>query len=364
MSVRKVEEGFKPIRCGPVGTSGHKKLSFLPFLFILFPLPVKADRAWIRPPDTPFKSFKAHINALGNSHKTYAEHRLSLQRKKAGAFQLPRRIQTAQELYLSGTLKSAEEAFQKITRLAHSADWNEEDRRIIFYAFLRSAQITGLPDIKKALLLSAVQFFRKPVTPRHADYNLFPPPLTEQFNELLKTRVFFTVNWRKVFPEHEIILVNGERVPSDKPSKIPSGVHRITALSSSHIPYSQAVRLSRLISRPPKTNLLTTGACRALKIAFGWEAKSVRLLKPECPAPLKFVGPVILPEKPSSEKQLLSQNTLSLTEISAVQKMENPKKISSVPKWVWIAGGTVVAGLVLHLGYTHLEKSPPPVFYY
>ena len=356
---------IKPLWRPPAGKPDHKKISFLPLILIWFCLsPAKADRAWIRPPDTHFKSFKAHVAALGNSHKTYGEYRLSLQRKKAGAFQLIRRIQTAQELYLSGTLKSAEEAFQKIARLAHSADWNEEDRRIMLYAFLRSAQITGSPDIKKALLLSAVQFFRKPITPRHADYNLFPPPLTEQFNELLRTRVFFTVNWKKVFPEHEIILVNGEMIPSDKPSKIPSGVHRVTALSSSHIPYSQVIRLSRLISRPANTKPLTTGACRALRIASEWEAKTVRLLKPECPPPLKFVGPMILPEKPPAEKRTVSQNTLSLVETSTVQKMETPEKISSVPKWVWIAGGTVVAGLVLHLSYTHGEKSSPPVFYY
>ena len=365
MSVRKTEEGLNSLRRPSAGTFDCKKLSFFPVFFILcFPQTAKAGLAWIKPPGTPFKSFRAHVDALGSSHETYGERRLSLQRKKAGAFRLLRRIQTAQELYLSGTLKSAEGAFRKIARLAHSADWNEEDRRIIFYAFLRSAQITGSADIRKALLLSAVQFFRKPVTPRHADYNLFPPPLIRQFNELLKAQVFFTVNWREVFPEHEIILVNGERVPSNKPSKIPSGAHRVTALSSSHIPYSKVISLSRLISRQVNTKSLTTGVCRELKTVSGWEAKSVRLLKPECPAPLKFAGPAVLPEKPLPEKRFLSQSALSLAVVGAGQKTETPKKISSVPKWVWIAGGTAAAGLILHLSYTSAEKPPPPVFYY
>ena len=219
----------------------HKMLKFLFVVLTLGVLfPAKADRAWIKPPQTPFSRFKAHIEALDSPHITYAEYQLSQLRKTSQTFKLIHRIQRAQELYLSETIPAAKKAFQDIIQTVHAADWNEEDRRIILYAFLRSAQLEEQPDIKKAFLLSASRFFRKRITPQQADYNLFPPPMTEKFNSLLKDQVFFTVNWRETFPEHEIILVNGERVSIHKPLQIPEGVYRITALSSSHALWSRA----------------------------------------------------------------------------------------------------------------------------
>lgn len=339
---------------------------FLYFLlFLFFFSSTNATIAWIRAPQTSFINFKAHIDALDDPHITYAEHQLSHYRKTAKNFQLIDRIQKAQEFYLSGTIPSAKEAFQNITRLAHKADWDEEDRRIIFYAFLRNAQLEDQPDIKRAFLLSAIPLFQIPITPQHADYTLFPPPLTEKFNALLKSQVFFTVNWKEVFPKHEIILINGKRAPPDKPLKIPEGLYRITALSSSNTPWSKTVNLSRLLSRTIHTKALTIGACKNLKIAPQWEEKSVRLLSPECPTPLKFAGPTVKPEKGkgpaapelnSLEKELSAQTRLS-------QKTKIPKKISDIPKWVWVVSGAVAVSLVIYLNDSQSTKKPEPIFY-
>ena len=237
-------------------------------LTLIFLFPAKANIAWVKPPQTSFLDFKAHIEALDSPHITYGDYQLLQHRKAAHSLKLINHIQKAQELYLSGTIPSAKQAFQNITQMAHAADWEEEDRRIILYAFLRSAQLEEQSDIKRAFLLSAVQFSRKRITPEQADYTLFPPPLTEEFNTLLKNQVSFTVLWKEIFPEHEIILINGERVSVRTPIKIPEGVYRITALSSSHTPWSQTISLSRLISRPVYTKTLTTGTCQTLKIAI------------------------------------------------------------------------------------------------
>ncbi|MCY4512066.1 MAG: hypothetical protein OXB86_00085, partial [Bdellovibrionales bacterium] len=152
--------------------------------FFLFP--VNANTIWIKPPQKSLLNFKAHIEALGSPHISYGEHQFSQRRKEAQSFKLMAQIQKAQELYLSGTIPSAKKAFQNIIQMAHASDWDKKDRRIILYAFLRSAQLEERPDIKRAFLLSAVQFSRKPITPQQKDYTLFPPPLTKIFNTLLK----------------------------------------------------------------------------------------------------------------------------------------------------------------------------------
>ena len=333
-------------------------LSALLILFFFFP--AEADRrAWIKPPRTPFLNFKAHIEALDSPHITYGEYQLSRRRKIAQTFQLIHRIQKAQELYLSGTVPSAKKSFQDILQTAHAADWNEEDRRIILYAFLRSAQLEKQPDIKKAFLLSAGRFFRKRIPTEGMDYSLFPPPLTEKFNALLENQVVFTVNWNKIFPEHEIILVNGERVPVHQPLQMPEGVYRITALSSSHAPWSRALSLSRLISRPVHTKPLTTGVCRSLKIAPQWEHPSVQLLSPECPAPLKFAGEGIVPTgedfPPGEGGRLKTDFPDEETGLSKKRK---------IPKWLWIAGAVAAGGFLIYLQDSLSTQNPPPVFYY
>ena len=335
------------------------KLLFLfLILFIPFPVPAKADRAWIKPPQTPFLSFKAHIEALDFPHTTYAEYQLSQRRKAAQTFKLIHRIQKAQELYLSETISLAKKSFQDITQMAHAADWNEEDRRIILYAFLRSAQLEDQPDIKKAFLLSASRFFRKQITAKKADYNLFPPPLTEKFNSFLKNPIFLKMNWREIFPEHEIILVNGETVSIHKPLQIPEGTYRITALSSSHAPWSGALSLSQLISRPVHTKALTTGACQSLKIAPQWENPSVQLLSPECPAPLKFAG----------EAAAISKEKDALSAEGGAPQMDFPEKTNlskkrKIPKWLWIAGGVAAGSLLIYLQDFQSTQKPPPIFY-
>ena len=335
----------------------------MPALFVIlipfFFFPARADKAWIKPPQTPFLNFKAHIEALGSPHITYAKYQLSQRRKIAQTFKLIQHIQKAQELYLSGTLPSAKKAFQDIIQMAHAADWNEEDRRIILYAFLRSAQLEEQPDIQKALLLSASRFFRKRITPQQADYNLFPPPLTEKFNSLLKSQVFFTVNWKEIFPKHEIILVNGERVSVHKPLQTPAGVYRTTALSSSYAPWSRTFSLSRLISRPVHTKALTTGTCRSLKIAPKWENPSVQLLSPECPAPLKFAGGGVL----SNKEDLLPAKEGTI-QMNFPEKATNLSKKRKIPKWLWITGGIAAGSLLIYLQDFQSTQKPPPVFHY
>ena len=330
-------------------------------LFLSHSLLAKGKTVWIKPLQIPLADFRAYIQALGAPHITYAEHQRLRRRAQAEEFHLIDRIQKAQEFYLSGDLSSAKKSFQEITTLAHKADWSEEDRRIVLYGFLRLAQIETRPEKKKALLLSATDFSRKRITAENPDYKLFPPPLTEMFNSLLESQTRLTVKWSEVFPEHEIILINGEEAPRDTALQMPESSYRVTALSSSHAPYSKTVRLSRLLSHTISVKPLTVGYCENLKIKPEWSESSVRLLFPKkCPNSLQLSRP-----------QPLSRDELKPTDkgyipISGGEKAEgdSSKKNPKVSKWIWVAGGAIVLGFLIYVTGGSSQSSPKPPVYY
>ena len=335
-------------------------------LFLSCPLSAKGKTVWIKPLQIPLADFRAHIQALGAPHITYAEHQRLRLSAKAEEFHLIDRIQKAQEFYLSGDLPSAKKSFQEITALAHKADWSEEDRRIVLYGFLRLAQIETRPEKKKALLLSAGHFSRKRMTAENPDYKLFPPPLTEMFNSLLESQTRLTVKWREVFPEHEVILINGEEAPRDIALQMPESSYRVTALSSSHAPYSKTVRLSRLLSHTISVKPLTAGYCENLKIKPEWSGPSVRLLFPKkCPDSLQLSRsqPLSRDELKPTDKGYIS---ISISEGEKGEKAERDslKKNPKVSKWIWVAGGAIALGFLIYVTGTGSQSGPKPPVYY
>ena len=100
----------------------------------------KADpKIWIKAPQMSFQEFKTSVEALGSPHISYAEHLLLQERERARAFQLKEKLLLAQEFYLSGEGKKAIRAFKRITDLALSANWTEEDRRNHFVFFFETS---------------------------------------------------------------------------------------------------------------------------------------------------------------------------------------------------------------------------------
>ena len=120
--------------------------SFLLVVLIIPQLLSAQGKIWIKAPQMPLNEFKAHIKTLDSSHTSYSQNQLQQKRAQAKFFQLKNQLLKAQEFYLSGEGIKAIEAFQQITQLALKADWDEEDRRIILYSFLRMAQNEEDPE--------------------------------------------------------------------------------------------------------------------------------------------------------------------------------------------------------------------------
>ncbi len=254
-------------------------LTYFLFIFYLlsFSQPSKSN-VWVKDIKSNFFQFTAHLTSLDSTHLSYGEYLLKLKRKETKKFQLKELILKAQEYYLSGEIDLALEVFKEITSLGHSADWNEEQRRVIFYSFLRRSQNEKDVDKKQALLLSAAQFIVFKITKDYLDYHLFPPPLLEKLKQIQNQQSFLSLSLKTLFPHHEIILINGKQISNDrKKIQIPESSYRITALSSSHTPWTKIVPISYLMTQSIKTSSLTSGYCKTLKMRNNLVKKTIKI---------------------------------------------------------------------------------------
>ncbi len=250
----------------------------------------KQKNIWIKSPQMSLQEFKASVQALGPSHISYAQNKLSKTREQIKAFQLKKKLVLAQEFYLSGEEAKAIKAFKQITDLALSADWDEEERRIILYSFLRQAQIEKDLEKRKALLLSTSNFTVFEInSTNYPDYELFPPPLMEELKLIQRKVNFLSMNWKNIFPDHQIILINGIQIKKNEKLKIPQSFYRISAFSSSHLSWSKKLNLSELLSQKIKTDRLTKGSCENLQIKADWKNKNTQILNPS-PCPTSIIS--------------------------------------------------------------------------
>lgn len=315
--------------------------------FIVWSFPqilLAQGKVWIKTPQMPLPEFKAHVRALGPSHTSYGQDQLREKRALAQSFQLKNQLLKAQQLWLSGEGKKAVEAFKRITRRALKADWDEEDRRIILYSFLRIAQSETNKEKRKAVLLSSAGFASFQIKPEnYPDHSLFPPPLIEELSLLWEKTNSLSLDWESIFPQHEIILINGRPIKKNQKAPWPQAFYRITALSSSHQPWSQNLNLSELTTQKIKTKSLTKGPCANPQIQKEQPSNVHILPFSKCPPPatLRF-------EKKSSQ-----------IKETAVAKEE---KTSAVPPWLILGAGVVILSLVISLSQKDEDKTGDYVY--
>ena len=335
------------------------RLGFL-FLFInflLFSQIVKAQTLWIKQIKMPFKEFKAHVKALDPHHISYAQSLLYQSRQQAKTFQLKKKLLIAQDLYLSGETLRALKAFKEISHLSLLADWDEEERRILLYAFLRQAQSEDDPEKRKALLLSASElalFQLKPSS--YPDQDLFPPPLMKELSLIQEKSNFLIVNWNTIFPNHEIILVNGKKIKKEDTTRLPQAFYRISAFSSSHVSWLKKLNLAELLNLQIKTKALTKGFCENTKIKSEWNKSNIKLLHfPNCTKS----NPFQLGKKNSKknyrnnkiEKKWNSSFLDSEDFQSSLNKPieTNPSYFSNLSPWLIIGAGVITSALIISL---------------
>ena len=326
---------------------------FLVFYFILFSQPSIPD-VWIKDVKTDFFKFTSHLASLDSTHLSYGEYLLKLKREETKTFQIKDLILKAQEFYLSGEVESALEIFKEITSLNHLADWNEEQRRVIFYSFLRRAQNEKNANKKQSLLLSAGQFMISKITTDYPDYHLFPPPLLKELEQIQNQLGFLSIPLKAIFPNHEIILINGKQISlKEKIFKITESSYRVTVLSSSHTPWTKVVSISYLMNQSVKTKPLTLGYCKTLKIKNQWMKKDTQIFYNKNCENDKYLE--------IKENQKYKKGFDNVSNNNKYEKFNFLK--NNLPTWLVVGTAILTTGIVLSFVIDGKDDSDPTLHY-
>ncbi len=310
--------------------------------FILIPLYLLTFTSYaqlIRAPQTPQEEFDAYIET--EKITSYAKSQLQQIQNQSNSIQsLSSLLEQAQRSFIKGHLQQSGDYFRAIVQKTHEKDWIEEAQNIIFYSYLRLAQIEWKenPD---SFLHSAILFspFSKP------DTSLFPPPLIQRFNEIKNNQPSLLVYLKTIFPFHEMILINGEFFLKDH-VRLPYGNYRVTALSSSHQPWSQKVSLSDLVQKRIVTPPWVSGTCK--------RPSHTQNIKKE-----NILYPAFCRWKPSSKKHHDKKLIQKKTPNTVIQN--NIEQTITMPlknnKWLWT--GIVVTGVVIGIIiFSQKDKKP------
>lgn len=176
-------------------------------------------------------------------------------------------LKEAQKAYLSGDLEKAKKYFQKLSQLALLKDWNLEERKALHYSFLRLAQITKDPKIKREYILKA-QNFSPTLFP---DPSLFTPKFIKMYKALSSSRK--TIPWmpeESVSRFYSIILINGRKHsrPFIQPIEIPKNdFFRISFISNAFSPIVKILNAKTLKNLKVEVSPLVQGTCKKPMIA-------------------------------------------------------------------------------------------------
>ena len=286
----------------------------------------------VRAPQTPIEEFDAYLQTENITSYSKVQ-LLQIQNQSSDIKMLSSLLEQAQRSFIKGHLRQSGDYFQAIVQEAYKKDWLEEAQNIIFYSYLRLAQIEWKenPD---AFLHSAI-LFSPSLKP---DPSLFPPPLIQKLNEIKNSQPQLLVSLKGIFPFHEIILINGKIFLKDR-IKLPYGKYRVTALSSSHQPWSQVISLSEMVQKRILTPPWAGGTCKKPSVLKN--IKKENILYPNfCKWEFAFET---LKEKKSLEEK--TSNTRIQKNIE--QGIEVSIKNLNHKKWIWV--GIAITGVVIGL---------------
>ncbi len=210
----------------------------------------------IRSSETSLTEFSAYTKT--ESIKTYAQYQLEQKRKTPRPIEIQSLLKQAQIDFLSYEPERSKKNFRRITEYMHTFDWNEEERKIIFYSLFRLAQLEKNLQKKELLLKEALVFGMG----LKIDLQIFPPPLVNSYLHLKKNTSFVSLDLKKLFPWHEIVLINGKVYFHKQTVTLPYGIYRVSTFSSSHEARTQILSLSHFALKALKTPPLVSGSCQ------------------------------------------------------------------------------------------------------
>lgn len=168
-------------------------------------------------------------------------------------------LASAQKSFLSGSLPQAREGFASFVELAFEQDWRLVQRRALHYGFLRLAQMSITSEERSSWLKKACAYGAD-IKP---DSTVFPPPLMNEYRELLKSSSNVELKLDSRFDGYTAIVVDGKvvNVSSNDFVSISHGQHRLTLRSDTYAEETLIADAQVLANYSPKRKALARGSC-------------------------------------------------------------------------------------------------------
>ena len=313
----------------------------------------------IRASQTNFTEFLAYVDT--ESLQTYAQYQLNQIYKTPRPIVLEDLLEKSQREFLSHEPHRAKKTYKQIISHIHSFDWTLPERKIILYALFRMAQLETDLQKQKLFLQEAAVFGRD----LKIDKALFPPPLVKTYLKLKKSMNLTSVNLKKIFPDHELVIINGTvySTHQQKTLLLPYGIYRVQALSSSKQAWLKTLSLSRLLSQKIQSPTLISTQSSCQQTTFNNIIKksthSIQVLFPNF-----CIWSSVKEHIKSEHSKLIAYKDLDnppsdLTEIKKIQEnlSQNQKNKNKWIKPVLWTGGTVLLSTLLFFIIKDSEKS-------
>ncbi len=238
-------------------------------------------------------------------------------------------LKKAQFEFLKGSLIKSKKEFKNIIELRFKNDWNNEQQKIIHYAFLRLAQLERNKQ-KRVKILKDALFFNNKIKPNN---QLFPPSL---INEYATTKAQLNVQIWPLPDNYNLfdqVLINGNSIESASGFlKKEMSTIRISFLSNKWSPQTFVTNTKNLKSLKLQKQPMVTGNCHNPTFHH------TELINT---SPLIFDKGCV--GKTQTLMSSIEPNTKNLTNQSKTQSMSFYKN-----KWFWIGLSVVAVGLTAY----------------
>ena len=236
--------------------------------------------------------------------------------------------------------------YRLLLKQAYSYNWPSSTRDLLGKIWLRVYELEADLKLKAELLDQLMEFhpnFHPPATE-------FSPPVLSAWQDVLKTRSFFTWNPQAHFRKFRYLVINGKvyNIQQTTQMTLPDRKLHISALSDTYYPVERVLNGSELIKWQPPLQILVSGSCQEPH----WNPK----LPKNSNYLAYFNDSCLKAKKDGLEKSLQTSDLVPHTTqpISPQLPLGPPPKPQSKRQWKWMVLAGVALGVV---GYGLSRKS-------
>lgn len=320
-------------------------------LLCVFPSQAFSTSVWVQGAKADDMSFRAIVEEKGETaiDQWLARHAPD----PAAVKELEGEFVSAQKAFLSGSLSDARKQFDHITKKALAEDWGEPQREIIYFSYLRAAQLANSPDQKEAALNAALRFD----VSREPDKAIFPPPLVSQFQALKSKAARFEWHLSSSANGFSIAIVNGKRVSIRGTVTLVAGPNRVTLLSAKYQPVTRVLEARELAKAEIPRIPWIEGTCdnpqwRMTKETFGPQVHYKAFLNEDC-----LIEPTLSLAEMARLSDSPSDKETGFSSLKSISEAKKPSKFWQ-SKWFWIGvAGVASAALVYQQSQNRSEPT-------